>query len=327
MSFTIPCYDVWPIVIPDEAFPGVGGKQFYVAAPDGNNYDTFPTIQGAIDQAVADGNVDNLNPCVIWVEGGTYSESIVLAAGIYLMAAPGGGARLLDCAITCAPGSTTSVSGFLVEEDGNVFGPTFDFTGATQFGLYDIVARGSTAAFPLLVTDGVFRIDDCDILWGAPTAIQIGGGGLFIGTRTIANSLVENNGTGGNPCVVVGSASRITIIDSSITSFIGGGIQILAGGENDTSCSVFGCTVSVIGGANAPGIDIQSGAGLTISRTTFFVNRNGGTNSAINGVLGSSLVWGDLTFGPAADNWTNRVATTTIGAGAQHMVVDSITAF
>ncbi len=323
MSFKIDNPYHWPIIIPDSAFPGGGGFQLYTVSPTSPapTFGIFATIQDAINQMITDG-VDHTQPAVLFLEGGGYTEDFQLADGIHIMAAPGGGTRLINCGMTVAPNAIVSVSGVRLEMTGGATKAAFDFTGATRFSLYDIIGDGSASAQQMVVGAGDFVIRNCDLVNGTATTLSVAHSAN--NAHFIGNSQITNSGGGGNPALIVGADADLFVQSSYVESFVGGSILIESPGEGSTTCTVIDSYVAMLGGANKPGIDIQSGAALLVANTTFEVNTNGGTNSAINGVLGSFLTWGGLTFLPG---FSNRVATTTIAGGASHMVVDSITAF
>lgn len=289
----------------------------YVVQPSALHAGVFATVSDAIDAARADG-ASTANPKVILIEGGNYTEDFTIYDGIFLQAAGGRGGSAGEGSVIFNESSVTvDGSAIACGISGCVF-----LTAATA---NTIIQTGVPSSTDL-------RIENCDIeQTGGGTAVSFGGNSL-----QVVNSLIEG---------AIGidlSLGQLVVQLSAIVSLGTCGINIQTGTtfvtiaftEVDsiggtciakTGSAVVTVVDSIIGqfSTSSNGISIVGTQGsMTVANVLFNV-AVGASNRAISGQSGSVLNWGGLTFLPSTNK---KVATTTMGASAVHMVVDSITA-
>jgi pectin methylesterase-like acyl-CoA thioesterase len=91
----------------------------YVVDPSGNG--THTTIQGAINQALAD-SFCGANPTTILVRNVVYSENVTLAGGIHLQSASAGKsfATAINGTVTLSTGGLVNINGIDVNAPANL---------------------------------------------------------------------------------------------------------------------------------------------------------------------------------------------------------------
>lgn len=312
----------------------------YVVQPGAPNAGTYATIPLAVAAAAADGASNN-NPKIVYVEGGLYTGQIInLSDGITLMGAPSpfgfagfgalGGPLLQDCVITVANNAWASMGGFNVQRTALSSAPLTVGAGAL-FSLTNCSVTADDTGFPFDLIQNAGSLWVRDSLVQNFDGITINHNGL--GVLRIYGSDIIGNNNGGPAAIFLnapgGGQNQALIYDSSIVGISGTALATGGGvGPQAVLCQMLRCFVEQFDGFGH-GIDISVNGFLVVQDILFTVV-DGGANRAINGVAGASLHWGGLNFAPfepfTLAPCTNRVATTTIGAGALPMPVDIITA-
>lgn len=299
-----------------------GSAPVYIVAPSQPSAGTFATIAAAIAAAVADG-ASATRPASIYCESGRYTEVFNLPGGIDLV---GFGAELFNCQITrTGAGSRASITGFRVNGSNVAAGTMINCaSGGNSFTylqcLKFIITFASGVAVPVVDVTGVGHqcfmqacvglVNTSDIAFKASANgafLVIQGCWLANGVGTVARS----GAAGGN--------ATVQIVQSYLAGSAGNTVDMFAG----SGSSLFVSQSYFENESGGTGVDIADcTAEITLSTFLIF---DFGTNIAINGSAGANLIWGGLEFDTAIGG-TNKVATTTIGAGAVHIVVDTITA-
>lgn len=294
---------------------GVGLE--YFVGPVGSGA-RFQTIQSAIDAAVTAGAAF-ANPFNIYVLAGVYNEDVQLKAGIFLV---GAGNKLgvkingsVTADSTAAAITACGLSGITVTTD--VAGKSaVQILGANGVGLYinDCYISGlldstvwAVAMNGTSVSD-LLQINNTTIFGRGKTILTSSG------TLQILNSLVYAKFAGGPMLSCNGTVyARATLFEQQ-TASSGVGINVAAG-----TTTLIDCDVHTIDG-NSDGTFVANGATLNVYYTALRVPA-GAANNAIGGAAGATLLYTGISL-PT----NNKVATTTIGAGATHVTLDNITA-